>query len=159
MHPNAQLIQQFYQAFQQKDGAGMAACYHADVHFSDPVFQDLKGFRAGAMWKMLTERGKDLVVVFSAVEADDNEGKAHWEADYSFSATGRKVHNVIDARFRFKDGKIIDHQDQFDFYAWTRMALGPTGLFLGWTPFLQNKVRGQAMKGLEDFISKRGLSA
>ena len=63
MHPNAALIEQFYQGFQKKDHAAMAACYHPDIHFSDPVFTDLKGFRAGAMWHMLTERGKDLTTV------------------------------------------------------------------------------------------------
>lgn len=157
MHPHALLIEQFYQAFQKRDGVAMAACYHPDIRFGDPVFTDLEGFRAGAMWKMLCERGKDLSIVYSGIEADDREGKAHWEADYTFSGSGRKVHNVIDAKFRFQDGKIVEHCDSFDFYAWTRMALGPTGLLLGWTPFLQNSVRKQARKGLEDYIVKRGL--
>ena len=158
MHPHAALIERFYQAFQKKDHATMAACYHPDILFSDPVFTDLRGFRAGAMWHMLTERGKDLTLVYSGIEADDQEGKAHWEADYTFSGTGRKVHNVIDAHFKFKDGKIVEHRDHFDLSLWTRMALGPSGYLLGWSSFLQNKVRGQASKGLEDFINKRGLS-
>ncbi len=156
MHPNAQCITTFYEAFARKDGNAMAACYHPDIHFSDPVFQDLRGKAAGDMWRMLTGRSKDLAVVFSNVTADDKTGKAHWVATYTFGATQRKVVNEIDASFTFKDGLIVDHKDVFDFYKWTRMALGPAGLLLGWTPIIQNKVRGQAMDGLKKFQAAKG---
>ena len=152
---NKELIEKFYTAFQQKDYAGMIACYHSDVHFSDPVFTDLHGSQAKAMWHMLCERGKDLQVVFSDVEADERNGRAHWEATYTFS-TGRKVHNIIDAALEFQDGLIIRHQDSFDLWRWTRMALGPTGLFLGWTPLIQNRIRQTALAGLEKFMAKNG---
>ena len=64
------------------------------------------------------------------------------------------MHNIIDAEFEFKDGKIFRHDDQFDFWRWSRQALGPAGLLLGWTPILRNKVQKTARKGLEDFIAK-----
>ncbi|MEZ4405883.1 MAG: nuclear transport factor 2 family protein [Polyangiales bacterium] len=156
MHPNEKLIHDFYEAFAKRDGEAMAALYHPEVVFSDPVFPGLKGKRAGDMWRMLTERGKDLRVEHSGVSADDTSGRAHWEAWYTFSATGRSVHNVIDATFRFKDGKIIGHTDRFDFWRWSRQALGPVGLLLGWTPIVQNKVRAQAAKGLDQFEARRG---
>ena len=60
MHPNAALIQQFYQAFQQLDAATMAGCYHPDIHFSDPVFPDLRGTEASDMWRMLVSRAQDF---------------------------------------------------------------------------------------------------
>lgn len=151
MHKNQQLVTQFYQAFQQKNYQEMIACYHPNIHFRDEVF-DLHGKSAGAMWHMLCERGKDLALNFSDVSANDAKGKAHWEANYTFSLSGRKVHNVIDASFQFQDGKIINHVDVFDFWKWTRMALGPTGLFLGWTPLLRKKVAATANKSLKDFI-------
>ena len=146
------LIETFYTAFQQKDYATMNSCYHDNVQFSDPVFTDLKGKQAKAMWHMLCERGKDLQLVFNNVQAQENGGIAHWEATYTFS-TGRKVHNVIDATFTFEDGKIMTHKDRFDLWKWTRMALGPSGMLLGWTPMVQNKVRTTAMGGLEKFIA------
>ena len=71
-----------------------------------------------------------------------------------FSTTGRKVHNVIDAMFGFQDGKIIRHNDHFDLWRWTRMALGTSGILLGWSPVVQNKVRETAQHGLEIFIAK-----
>lgn len=149
MPPNADLIRRFYTAFAARDPAGMAACYHDDVRFSDEVFPDLKGPRAGAMWRMLCERGNDLAVTFADVRADDQSGTATWEAVYTFTATGRKVRNRIVARFRFQDGKIVEHRDAFDFWAWSRQALGPAGWLLGWTPALRRKVQRTAGRQLD----------
>jgi hypothetical protein len=155
LNSNQELIEEFYKAFQQRNHQGMIACYHPEVHFSDPVFMDLYGNQAKAMWHMLCERGKDLQVSFGDVWADERNGRAHWEATYTFS-TGRKVHNAIDAAFEFQDGLIIRHQDTFDLWRWTRMALGPMGLFLGWTPLVQNRVRRTALAGLEKFMARDG---
>jgi ketosteroid isomerase-like protein len=155
MIENQALIEKFYTAFQQRDYEGMIACYHPEIHFSDPVFTDLHGKQAGAMWHMLCKRGQDLQIVFDDIWADERNGRAHWEATYTFS-TGRKVHNVVDAAFAFQDGLIIRHQDSFDFWRWARMALGPMGWFLGWTPLVQNRVRKTALVGLEKFMAKQG---
>jgi ketosteroid isomerase-like protein len=158
MNANEATIRRFYEAFQKRDAATMAACYAPDVQFSDPVFPDLRGPQAGQMWKMLCERGKDLRLEFRDVRADDRAGSAHWEAWYTFSATGRPVHNVIDATFGFRDGRIARHDDRFDLYRWSRQALGPAGLLLGWSPLLQNKVRAMAAKGLADYQRNRNPS-
>jgi hypothetical protein len=148
------LIIRFYTAFQARDAATMASCYHPDVQFSDPVFTDLRGPRAGAMWRMLCERGKDLKIEFRDVRADDKTGSAHWDAWYTFATTGRKVLNRIDARFEFRDGLILRHTDSFDLHAWAGQALGLTGKLLGGTRLLQNKIRAMAAKGLADYLAK-----
>ncbi len=148
-HPHAEMIERFYTAFNALDGAAMAACYAPDVHFSDPVFQDLHGPEAGAMWVMLTDRAQDLKIELVAHEAHDERGSAHWLADYTFTSTGRKVHNDVHAEFTFRDGLIHTHHDRFSFYGWARQALGPAGLLLGWTPVIQGKVRRQAREGLD----------
>ena len=153
---HAELIRGFYAAFARRDHQTMAACYAPDARFSDPVFTDLAGARVGAMWQMLCERGKDLRVEVSGLTADANTGAAHWEAYYTFSASGRPVHNVIEASFEFAGGKIRRHTDRFDLYAWARQALGLKGLLLGWTPFVQKAIRAQAARGLDAFIAKRG---
>jgi ketosteroid isomerase-like protein len=159
MHPNAELIQSFYKAFQKRDAAAMAACYAPDVLFSDPVFQDLRGDRARAMWQMLCERGKDLELEFSGVEANDQVGRADWQAWYTFSGTGRSVHNRITARFEIADGKIQTHRDTFNLWAWSSQALGLKGRLLGWAPPVQSAIRKQAAKSLDDYMVKRGLRA
>ena len=154
-HPNQSIISHFYAAFARHDAEGMVQQYHDNVEFSDPAFGRLQGEEARNMWRMLIDRGKkNLTISFRNVQADDKTGSARWTADYIFTGTGRMVHNEVVARFEFKDGKIIRHTDAFDFWRWSRQALGPTGLLLGWTPFLKNKVREQARKGLERFIKK-----
>jgi ketosteroid isomerase-like protein len=157
MHANAQLIERFYAAFARRDGAAMAACYHPEVHFSDEVF-DLHGADAGLMWRMLTTNGKDLSIEASAIDADERTGRAHWDARYTFSGTGRKVLNRIDASFEFRDGLIVRHVDRFDFWAWSRQALGAPGWLLGWTGFLRAKVQAKAAAGLAAFKAKLGAN-
>jgi ketosteroid isomerase-like protein len=150
MHPNEGLIVVFYRAFAARDADGMAACYHPRVHFTDEVF-DLHGPEVGAMWSMLCERGADLEIGFSGIEADDREGRAHWEASYTFGATGRPVRNSIDARFEFEDGKILRHVDAFDFWKWSRQALGLPGWLLGWSGLLRGKVAAKATRQLAKY--------
>lgn len=148
-HPNAALIARFYAAFAALDAPAMAACYAPDVRFQDPVFTLEGREQVGAMWAMLCaatrERGRDAWrLEASGIAADADAGFAHWEAHYRFSASNRLVHNRIDAAFIFRDGLIAEHIDRFDFWAWSRQALGAPGLLLGWTPLLRNKVRAQA---------------
>ena len=155
MHPNAQLVNNFYTAFQKLDAEAMAACYAPDVHFTDPVFPSLHGNEASDMWRMLASRAKDFSLVFDGVEADEQTGKAHWVATYLFSQTGNMVINDIHASFIFRDGKIVRHVDQFDLWRWSRQALGTKGLLLGWTPLVRSAVQKQAAKGLAQFRSKK----
>ena len=155
MHPNEELIDGFYAAFARGDHETMAAAYADDATFTDPVFRTLDADRARAMWRMFCTSGNDVALTHSGVRADDRRGSARWEATYEFPKTGRTVHNVIDASFEFDGGRIVRHTDRFDLYRWTRMALGPAGVLLGWTPIVQNQVRAQARAQLERFQSGR----
>lgn len=154
MKANQELITKFYTAFQNKDVPGMQACYSDKATFSDPVFTNLDAEALRAMWAMLIESGKDMRVEFSAVKATENGATAHWDTHYTFSATGRKVFNQIDAQFIIENGKIIQHRDHFDFYTWSKQSLGITGMLLGWTSFLRNKVRKQASAKLAAYMSR-----
>jgi ketosteroid isomerase-like protein len=153
MHPNEELIENLYTSFQKLDAEAMTRCYHPDIRFSDPVFPLLSGAEVGAMWKMLCSQAKNFELTFADVQANERTGKAHWEALYDFSATGRRVHNKIEAAFEFQDGKIIKHADTFDFWKWSSMALGPVGSLLGWTPLLHKKVQRQARERLASFMN------
>jgi ketosteroid isomerase-like protein len=154
MHAHAALIERFYTAFAARDAAGMLACYHPKVAFSDPAFGELDAAAAGAMWTMLVGRATVLEVTFRDVSADDRAGRAHWTARYTFSRSGRRVANEIDAAFAFADGLIIRHDDVFDLWRWARQALGPVGLLLGWSPFLRRRIRAMALKGLASFRAR-----
>ena len=126
----------------------MGACYHPDAHFSDPVFPDLDAAGVRAMWKMLLTSGTDLRIGFSVLEETGTNGKAEWEAHYTFSRTGRSVHNEVVSTFVLKDDLILQQLDVFDFWKWSRQALGTPGALLGWSSIIKNKVRDTAAKGL-----------
>ncbi len=154
MNSTELLIEKFYTSFQQKNRKGMQECYDDAVIFNDPVFQNLKGKEAIAMWHMLTEAGKDLTISFKNIKANDSAGSCDWDAHYSFSRTGKKVHNIIHAEFKFQQGKIIEHRDSFDLWRWSRMALGTSGILLGWSALVQNKIRTTAISSLNKFIAE-----
>jgi ketosteroid isomerase-like protein len=148
-----QLINDFYSSFQRLDWKGMLSCYRADIFFYDPVFENLEGAEVRAMWEMLLSRAADLQLRYSDVQTDHAHGSCRWVATYTFSTSGRKVVNEGLARFTFDDGMIVEHQDEFSLWKWSRQALGITGLFFGATPFLQNKIRRNARKSLDKFMA------
>ncbi len=153
MTPNEHVITTFYKAFQKKDYHTMQTCYADTAVFSDEVFINLNAAEVRAMWEMLCKKGKDLELTFSNVKTTEKTGSAEWIATYSFSKTNRKVINKIHANFEFANGKIIKHTDQFDFYAWASQALGVTGMLLGKTNFLKNKIRTEGRKNLMTFMT------
>ncbi|NPC59181.1 nuclear transport factor 2 family protein [Caenimonas soli] len=161
MHPNQQTIEMFYGAFARLDADTMARCYAPDAVFDDEVFA-LRGKReVTGMWRMLCEamraKGADVWKLdYRDIRADATRGAAHWDAHYRFSATGRIVDNSIDANFEFNPaGQIARHKDRFDFWRWSRQALGAPGVLLGWTPVIRNKVRAQAAANLSKFLERQ----
>ena len=158
---NEQTIRRFYDAFARLDADTMAACYAEDASFDDEAFS-LRGARqVGGMWKMLCggTRAKGASVwklSYRDVRVDATSGQAHWDAHYLFSATGRIVDNAIDSRFSFTpEGLIGAQRDSFDFWRWSRQALGTPGLLLGWSPMLRNKVRATAAANLATFLARQ----
>jgi hypothetical protein len=161
VHPNAQTLTRFYSAFAALDAATMAACYAEDVVFSDPAFTLFNRDEAAGMWRMLCAatqaKNRDAWrLEFSAVQADAQFGSVHWEAHYRFPMTGRLVHNIIEAKFTFNpEGQISSHTDSFDFWRWSRQALGFGGLVLGWSPFFRKQVRARARENLSNYLIKK----
>lgn len=153
-HPNAALLTRFYEAFARGDAEAMVACYHPEAAFSDPAFGTLDHAHLCGMWRMLLGRAKDLRVTFAVVIADDQRGEVDWEARYTFSASGRPVHNVIKGQFGFKDGLILAHRDGFDLHLWAKQALGWKGALFGGMGWFQRSVQGKARKGLAAFLAR-----
>lgn len=153
MNQNEKVIQTFYTAFSKLDYTEMQNCYSDDPVFSDPVFGVLQGKEVKAMWEMLCRNAKDFSLEFNSIEADDEYGTCNWIARYTFSKTGRRVFNKIKAHMRFSNGKITEHTDEFDLYKWSRQALGPAGILLGWSNYLKNKIRTDARRKLTAFMN------
>jgi ketosteroid isomerase-like protein len=150
---NLAVLDEFYAAFARLDGVAMTQCYAPDASFSDPVFVGLRGEAPGAMWRMLTSRAKEFTVELVSRDADADGGTAHWIARYRFAQTGRPVVNDVQSQFTFTDGLISAQVDDFDFYRWSRQALGPPGLLLGWTPMLRASVQRKARASLDKFLA------
>lgn len=150
-----EIISQFYEAFKAEDIDKMRSLYHEKVVFNDPAFKDLNYQEVTGMWAMLLERSNgELEIEFHSVMADEKMAQCTWEAKYNFSQTRRPVHNIIHATMELKDGKIIKHTDDFDFWRWSSMALGLPGRLLGWTPYLKTRVQKMARKSLDHYLAK-----
>jgi len=133
----------------------MQKSYADNAIFHDPAFGYLNSLQVRSMWEMLIGSSRDMALTFGKIKADEKTGTAEWTATYTFSGTGNKVVNKVKASFIFENGKIIRHHDHFNFYTWSRQALGLSGLLLGWTPFLKNKVRKTATGKLQKYIAER----
>jgi ketosteroid isomerase-like protein len=149
-----QVIRQFFDAFARGDTDALGRCYHADVSFGDPLYPEIEGRdRVVGMWRMLLDLSRGVEVSARDIQADNYSGTAHWTARYVFPQTGRRVVKEVDAQFRFDEGLIVRHHDQFDFRRWSTMAFGrPTGVLVGWSPSLRRRVRHQARGQLEDYL-------
>lgn len=148
------IASQFYDAFSRRDGEAMAALYTPETVFSDPVFPHLHGEQSKNMWRMLCSTSKDLRISYEVVSENDLKAVVKWDAFYTFSKTGRSVHNRVIANLTLRNGRIVAHRDDFSFWRWSRQALGPAGLFLGWSPTVKSKVQAIAAQSLKDFHHK-----
>ena len=159
MNPNQQTLETFYSAFAKLDVDTMATCYAPDAVFDDEVFSLRGRDEVMGMWRMLCTatkaKGADVwKLTYRDAQAEGAKGRAHWDAHYRFSTTGRIVDNSVDGEFVFDgNGKIARHRDRFDFWLWSRQALGAPGVLLGWTPMLRNKIRATAAGNLRKFMA------
>ena len=154
-----QTIERFYKAFAELDSKTMAACYAQDATFEDEVFNLRGRTHVGGMWAMLCSAIKKSGRTDWKLKVSEiTDHGAHWEPTYRFAQTGRLVHNVIDAEFEFdSQGLIKRHRDRFDFWRWSRQALGAPGVLLGWSAFLRNKVRRSAVRQLDKYMKTVAL--
>ena len=154
MNINEEVIQKFYTAFSKLEYPVMQNCYAGNAIFNDPVFGILHGDEIKAMWQMLCINAKDFSLLFDSPEADEEYGTCNWTAGYTFSKTGKKVVNKVKAHMRLQQGNIIEHTDDFSIYQWSRQALGLPGILLGWSGYMKNKIRHEALRSLHTFMSK-----
>ena len=128
MHPHALLLRQLFTALDRRDARAIIDCYHPDATFRDIAF-DLHGkSEVAAMWRMIC--AGDIRVTFDVLHADDYEGRAKIVDVYTFSETQRPVRNVIESKFKFADGLVIEHHDDCDPKKWAAMAFGGVKGFL-----------------------------
>jgi hypothetical protein len=133
----------------------MQQVYHDEAVFYDPVFEDLNATEVKDMWEMLCKNATNFSLQYSDIESDDEYGTCNWVAVYTFSQTGNKVVNKVKAYFKFHEDKIVEHTDDFDLWKWSRQALGLPGWLIGWSAYLQNKIRSKAQDNLARFMQAK----
>ncbi len=111
-----EVARKFYDAFIQGRVDDMEALYAEDVHFKDTIFEyrDRKGTMH--MWRKL--QGAKITYEFDRVEGDVAIGR--WVARYKLIG---RVENHIESRLTVRDGKIVEHIDDFSWSRWSKQAL------------------------------------
>ena len=95
-----ELAHQFYSSFTEKNAEGMISCYSDDIHFYDPVFGNLYGAEAKAMWGMLTKNmDASGTIDYELVEIHELKAIVKWKASYPFGPKKRAVVNNIVAHY------------------------------------------------------------
>lgn len=152
------VVERFYEALARRESDAMAACYADDATFTDPVFGELRGAAVRDMWRMLLGRGSGDMTVsvkFLGGATDGATQQVFATISYTFSRTGNKVRNEIATFMKFRDDRIVQQIDDFDFYRWARQAFGIAGWLAGWTPAFRRKVQAEAAAGLARFRARR----
>ena len=160
---NKQIIERFYnEGFAKANSALMGGLYDDAATFSDAAFGHLQDAKARAMWQMLfrnhEKNGTKPDFEVSAIEGDDSGGTAHWECRYpSPVRPALMVHNKVDAKFVIdaSTGKILVHEDTFDWWEWASQALGAVGWALGGFEWFHKVVQNKTVATLDAFIEKR----
>ena len=122
-HPNAVLVRRLFTSLQGRDPDAMADCYAPSATFRDIAFDLHDRSEVHAMWRMICTTTAVRVTI-ERIEADDRAGRARIIDDYTFSETQRRVINPIESRFRFENGRIVEHRDECDARRWAAQAFG-----------------------------------
>ena len=152
------LVTRFYDCFARLDAQGMNACLHPEISFSDPVFPNLRGPQVASMWSMLmasaARHPEAFQLKYEFVFLEERKAQVHWQASYLYGGS-RQVRNKVLATMSFWDGKIVRHVDGFNFYAWSKQALGLSALVLGWHAKYRSAVQAAAGKQLSIFMGQQ----
>jgi SnoaL-like domain len=145
------VAERFYEAFMVRDFYTMGLLYASHASFSDPVFPRLTAQGARLMWQMLLSEAEDLEIDVKILEDTPDRARVDWTARYTFTPTKRVVVNRVHTEMVIAAGKIVQQVDSFSLWRWSGQALGWKGWLLGFTPIVQDKVRGQAARSLKEF--------
>ena len=103
-----------------------------------------------ATTRAVDDKAWSFSTTFKIDEVDDRTAFVTVIDDYTFRAKDRKVHNVIQSRFRFQNGSIVEQHDSCDSRKWASMAIGGVGGFLaGRIPLLRG---AKARRTLATFV-------
>lgn len=156
------VVDRFFEAFSASDWQTMARCYHDKASFSDPVYPDLREERIVYMWHQLLSAAEtsnlnsgrkkslslnNLKLEYRVLFGDERKAQVLWTASYRYG--NRSVSNEVLSTLAIWDDKIVRQVDEYNFWRWSRQALGLTGLAFGTMPWYQRSVQRSAQSRLE----------
>ena len=124
-----------------------------DAHFNDPVFGDLTGEEAGAMWRMLTGRATTSASSCASTRPTSRPApRTGSRATRSPRPACRRQRRAGRVPIRRR----ADHRAHrpLQLLALVAPGAGPSGTALGWTPLLRRKVGANARAGLDAFMAR-----
>ncbi len=149
------LVQRYFTAFAALDAAAMNDCLHPEISYTDPLFPNLRRQQVAAMWRMrlavMALHRKDMSLSWTVVFCEERKAQVFWEAN-SRHAGGRRIRHKALATLAFWDGRIVRHVDGYNFWHWSRQALGITGALLGWHKGYRLAVQAAALRQLTSFM-------
>ncbi|WP_342269364.1 nuclear transport factor 2 family protein [Spiroplasma endosymbiont of Aspidapion aeneum] len=152
-----QIINEFYSAFKKGDYQKMNSLYGEDIIFNDSIFKDLDYLQVTSMWEMLLSKKEEskFSIEYEVLLDHNDEYYVMWSAHYLFGPKRRKVSNIVKSEMVIKDKKIALHTDVFDFYKWSKQAIGIASILFGKRKFFHNKICSVANKNLMNYISNK----
>jgi len=153
MHPHEALVRRLFDRLAAHDAEGVAACYHPDVFYSDPLFPRLRGTAAADLWRLRFERLDRLEIRLDEASGDADGALARWRLAYR--AGERRVSVPVRSMFAFRGGRIARHYDHFSLWRWGAQAHGRLGAALGWFGPFRWAARHRHGRELERFSDAR----
>ncbi len=148
---STEIVNTFYEALNKGDIKTIRQLYHPEAVYKSEMFT-LKGQEVFALWYTASQPEMNLKVECTSLKEVNNEVHTTWNISYQLSVVNRTVKLSEIGLFRFKDGKIIFHQDKYSFYSWCKQTFGPIGWLFGWTTWLKKRVSKQALKTINSNI-------
>jgi limonene-1,2-epoxide hydrolase len=142
-----EIVKEFYKALDSGDYRTVNEFYHKNAHYKDEIF-DFKGLEIHALWYTATLPDMELSAELESIREEEDAIYTEWVMSYTLDIIKRRIRLKEKGKFTFQEGKIIEHTDKYDFWTWCIQAFGIIGRALGWSNWLQNRVRSQAKKSV-----------
>lgn len=145
------VVDRFFEALRRADTRVVDSCYHSQISYSDPLFEDLRGALVPLRWRMLLTQVDGFSLEHALVFADERKAQVQWTANYRLK--GREIRIPILSTLAIWDDLIVRQVDEYDFWQYCRQARGLGGFLLGGTEPFQNTVKRRARRELERFAT------
>ena len=145
------VVDRFFEALRRADMSVIDHCYHAQISYSDPLFEDLRGARVALRWRMLLAQAGSFSLEHSLVFADERKAQVQWTADYRLN--GRPVRISMLSTLAIWDDLIVRQVDEYDLWKYCRQAQGLAGVLLGGMQPFQKIIKRRARNELERFAT------